>query len=120
MRAALVALAVLLAAPAQAQTPPNPDPDPATGDSLVHVRYACEGGATLEAVFVNTASGSSFAIVGTDAGLIPMQVAVSASGARYLSADETQQLWTRGDQADLVRLDGDAEAPLRSGCIAHD
>ena len=99
-------------------TEPPPRPETMGQDSLDDVSYACEGDSALQVVFINTASGNSYAIVQDQDRMIPMQVAVSASGARYLSADGGFQLWTKGDSADLVALDGDAETPLRSGCTA--
>lgn len=99
-------------------TEPAPRPEAMGQDSLDDVSYTCEGDSALQVVFINTASGNSYAIVQDQDRMIPMQVAVSASGARYLSADGGFQLWTKGDAADLVALDGDAETPLRSGCTA--
>lgn len=99
-------------------TEPAPRPEAMGQDSLDDVSYTCEGDSALQVVFINTASGNSYAIVQDQDRMIPMQVAVSASGARYLSADGGFQLWTKGDSADLVALDGDAETPLRSGCTA--
>ena len=115
MRAAFTALVLAFATPVLAETPP--DLSPVAGDSLIHARYACEDDTAMEVVFLNTAAGSSLAVVATYAGLVPMQVAISASGARYLSADGVLQLWTKGDAADLVALEGDKETPLRSGCV---
>lgn len=99
-------------------TEPAPRPETMGQDTLDDVSYTCEGDSSLQVVFINTASGNSYAIVQDQDRMIPMQVAVSASGARYLSADGGFQLWTKGDSADLVALDGDAETPLRSGCMA--
>ncbi|SEH98874.1 MliC family protein [Paracoccus alkenifer] len=134
----LLAAPVLAQTPAQAPAPPDaapvqsavpaakpavppmsepaPRPETMDQDSVDDISYACDGDASLQVVFINTASGNSYAIVQGDDRMIPMQVAVSASGARYLSADGGFQLWTKGDSADLVALDGDAETPLRSGC----
>jgi len=119
------------AAPAQSAAPaakpavppvtePTPKPETMDQDSLTDVRYACDGDTSMQVVFVNTAAGASYAIVLEQGRMIPMQIAVSASGARYLSIapEGRYQLWTKGDTADLVALDGDAETPLRSGCTA--
>lgn len=91
-------------------------------DSLDDMSYTCEGDASLQVVFVNTATGNSYAIVLEQDRMIPMKIAESASGARYLSVgtEGSYQLWTKGDSADLVALDGDTETPLRSGCTAAD
>lgn len=119
------------AAPAQSAAPaakpavppvtePAPKPETMDQDSLTDVSYACDGDTSMQVVFVNTAAGASYAIVLEQGRMIPMQIAVSASGARYLSIapEGRYQLWTKGDTADLVVLDGDAETPLRSGCTA--
>lgn len=101
-------------------TEPAPKPETMDQDSLTDVSYACDGDTSMQVVFVNTAAGASYAIVLEQGRMIPMQIAVSASGARYLSIapEGRYQLWTKGDSADLVALDGDAETPLRSGCAA--
>lgn len=101
-------------------TEPAPKPETMDQDSLTDVSYACDGDTSMQVVFVNTAAGASYAVVLEQGRMIPMQIAVSASGARYLSIapEGRYQLWTKGDAADLVALDGDAETPLRSGCAA--
>lgn len=87
-------------------------------DDLRRVLYACEGDMTMEVVFLNTAGGNSYAFVLADGEMIPMRVAVSASGARYLSIEPqpTRQLWEAKGRADLVALDGEAQTPLRRDC----
>lgn len=99
-------------------TEPAPKPETMGQDSLDDVSYACDGDTSMQVVFVNTAAGASYAVVLEQGRMIPMQIAVSASGARYLSIapEGRYQLWTKGDSADLVALDGDAETPPRSGC----
>ncbi|WP_449042088.1 MliC family protein [Paracoccus sp. (in: a-proteobacteria)] len=101
-------------------TEPAPKPETMDQDSLTDISYACDGDTSMQVVFVNTAAGASYAVVLEQGRMIPMQIAVSASGARYLSIapEGRYQLWTKGDTADLVALDGDAETPLRSGCTA--
>lgn len=105
--------------PEPAPKPAQP-PEAATEDSVIDVQYSCDGDTSMQVVFVNTAAGNGYAIVLEQGRMIPMQIAVSASGARYLSIvpEGRYQLWTKGDTADLVALDGDAETPLRSGCTA--
>lgn len=101
-------------------TEPAPKPETMDQDSLTDISYACDGDTSMQVVFVNTAAGASYAVVLEQGRMIPMQIAVSASGARYLSIapEGRYQLWTKGDTADLVALDGAAETPLRSGCTA--
>lgn len=87
-------------------------------DRILPVHYVCEGGLTMEVVFLNTAGGNSYAFVLADGEMTPMRVAVSASGARYLSLEKqpTRQFWEAKGRADLWALEGQAETPLRTGC----
>ncbi len=139
-RLALAAL-ILAAAPAFAQTPDPASPDsaapgtdagllPAPEDVLMRFHYSCEGEKGFDAVFLNTAGGNSFAVVGLEDALIPMELAISASGARYLSVAEPEaaeagtdavqyQLWTKGMAATLSTIDGEAETDLMVDCTAE-
>lgn len=120
-RLALAAL-FLAAAPALAQTPAASDTPPAPEDTLLRFHYTCDGGQGFDAVFVNTAAGNGYAIVGLDGALIPMEVAISASGARYLSIAEDgprYQFWTKGMDATLSTLEGEAETPLMADCTGE-
>ena len=92
------------------------------GDDLRRVRYACEGDRAMEVVFLNTAGRNGYAFVLADGEMIPMRVAVSASGARYLSLEPepTRQFWEAKGRADLVALEGGTEMPLRQGCAPLD
>lgn len=102
-----------LAAPALAQTAPEPQ------DEILPVAYACPNGETLEAVFLNTAAGNSFAVLRLGEELLPMRVAVSGSGARYaaLSPGDDRVFWTKGDTANLF-AGPDGETTLLSDCKA--
>lgn len=137
MRSLALAAFILAAAPVLAQTPDPASPDGMEAgtdagllpeDVLLRFHYSCEGETGFDAVFVNTAGGNSFAVIGLDDALIPMEVAVSASGARYLSVvgeggeavgDVQYQLWTKGMDATLSTLDGDTETDLMTGCTAE-
>ena len=87
------------------------------GDSIEAVSYACAGNKILHAVFVNTAGGSSFATILQQDELIPMQVAVSGSGARYVpvNVNQTYELLTKGDAATLYE---DSDTVLAGDCTA--
>ncbi|MFC0811319.1 MliC family protein [Paracoccus panacisoli] len=106
------------AAAAAATTPPSTEPAP--GDSIEAVSYACAGNKILHAVFVNTAGGSSFATILQQDELIPMQIAVSASGARYtaINPDYTYELVTKGDSADLYATTNGKEERVLEDCTA--
>lgn len=105
------------AAPA-ATTPPSTEPAP--GDSIEAVSYACAGNKILHAVFVNTAGGSSFATILQQDELIPMQIAVSGSGARYtaINPDYSYELVTKGDSADLYATTNGKEERVLEDCTA--
>lgn len=109
--------AAAAAAPA-ATTPPSTEPAP--GDSIEAVSYACAGNKILHAVFVNTAGGSSFATILQQDELIPMQIAVSGSGARYtaINPDYTYELVTKGDSADLYATTNGKEERVLEDCTA--
>lgn len=132
MRRLALAALILAATPVLAQTPEPettgvlPEPE----DVMLRLHYSCEDGAGFDAVFVNTAGGSGFAVVGLEGRLIPMAVEIAASGARYVSVADTPavepdpdapryQLWTKGMDATLSTLDGEAETPLLTGCTAE-
>lgn len=127
-RTAILAAALLAAAPVGAQMPaPDaatspatapvttaepaptdmPGTAPAEGDTIERIAYTCEGGDVLDVVYVNTASGSSFAVMSQKNELVPLQVAVSASGARYVpvNVNQTYELWNKGNMVTL--RDGD-------------
>jgi len=115
----LLCLALLLAgtvAPALAGSASEP-----ARDDILHVTYACAGGETLEVVFLNTAGGNSYAVVRAPDGLLPMQVAISASGARYvaLSPEDGRVFWTKGSEATLY-AGPDGEQALLTDCSTSD
>lgn len=83
-------------------------------DAMMNVAYACADDRVLQASFIN-AGDESFAVVFEAGALVPMQIAKSASGARYLSADEALELWTKGPEATLTLL-GENETVLYRDC----
>ena len=102
MRFTTLALSLILPAAAMAQT------------DMVEVTYQCASNRTLSAAFIN-AGEESFAVIFEGAALVPMQIAQSASGARYLSSDERLELWTKGPDATLT-LKGETETVLYRDC----
>ena len=89
--------------PGTAGTVPAPLLPAAARDDILAVRFTCADGQRLDVVFLNTAAGNSYAVVRMGDDLVPMQVAISASGARYtaLSPDDDRVFWTKGDTATL-------------------
>lgn len=115
------------AAPAVAPAPVDPAPveaplsiAPVPGDSIEKTIYACAGNETMQVVFVNTAGGSSWAVLLDQDEMIPMQVTTSASGAIYkaISPDYTYELLTKGDTAELRGTTEGKEEVLKTDCSA--
>ncbi|WBU63439.1 MliC family protein [Paracoccus aerodenitrificans] len=78
------------------------------------VTYDCADDRELQTVFVNSEEESHAVIY--DAGrLVPLSIAVSGSGARYLSEDGRLEFWTKGPEAMLTLL-GDENIPLYRDC----
>lgn len=122
-------MAALAAAPAAAVVPaPDPDAMPAM-DEVTVMDFTCAEDTGFTALFLNTAGGNSYAVTAMDEQPVWFEIAVSASGARYVSqpvnldGDEgagTQlELWTKGKTATLSILDGDETAPLLVDCTAE-
>lgn len=84
---------------------------------ITTVTYLCERGARVEATYIN-AGDSGFAVVGVEGRQIGFEIAVSASGARYVGADSAQPYvwWTKGETAMLLHGTGDAEAAILQEC----
>ena len=113
----LIVLSLLIAAPALAQAPAAPVV-PVAGDTMEKFSYSCVGNQTLQVVFVNTAGGSSFAVVLEEDEMIPMNLVPSASGAVYepASTDYRYRLDTKGDTAHLYTTDGGKDTPVKTEC----
>lgn len=119
MRSVLSALmsAVVLFTPslAPAQVAPS---EPALAE-LIAVTYHCERGVILPAVYVNDGAGHVVALI--EGQLVVLPRAISASGARYLSAEQPgYEFWSKGDSAMLSwGTDADSAILLRE-CLAAD
>ena len=125
---AILALAALgcLAAPALALSPAT---DPAAMDEVMVMDFTCAEDTGFTAIFLNTAGGNSYATMAFEGQPVWFEVAVSASGARYVSqpvaaedGDEVGiqlELWTKGKTATLSVLDGDSPTPLFTECSAE-
>ena len=122
-RLALIPL-ILAALPAHALVPPEQ-----AEDQVMRATYVCKDDARLEAIFLNTATGNSYAVLSHEDRPVWLEVAVSASGARYVSevvdtGDDGPgmqfELWTKGDGATLSWLDGDATQPILTDCVMEE
>lgn len=114
MKIATILGTALLLAPlfAQAATTPAPaEPrQPAFQSSLA--KYRCEGGAEVQAAYLNIENGASFATLYYKGQLIPMHIARAGSGALYIADDEQNSYrWhTKGDTGVLSFLEADHTA----------
>ncbi|MFO1143131.1 MAG: MliC family protein [Amaricoccus sp.] len=104
-------LALFWLAPALAAAQPEPE-------GLV-VHYACSGGVTLSAGYVNPPGGASYAVVVFDGRMTPMKAGPTGSGVRYLSLDRSKLVWhVKGDQGFLAHDDAD-ETMIAEDCRAR-
>ena len=80
-------------------------------------RYACAGGGTVEAAYINAPDGSSYAVVLHDGRLEPMKAGPAGSGVRYVSlAGDDPLVWhTKGAEAFLAKDDA-GETMLAADC----
>lgn len=80
--------------------------------------YVCDGGAVLQVAYINPEDGTSLAVVGWAGQLVPMHVARSGSGARYVAFDaSTGYVWhTKGEGGFLARDTDTEQVTLLSDC----
>ena len=64
----------------------------------IKAKFACAGGRTIDATFVNGPS-SRVRLVLSDGRKLDLPQAMSASGARYANADESFVFWNKGNTA---------------------
>lgn len=96
-------------------------------DHVLQVQYQCERGITVPVTYVNTASGSSYAVLQVDGQQLLMENVVSASGARYTSLDAKrgQYTWdTKGNTGylywQLIVAADESGEPVLSECAANE
>lgn len=109
------ALGLLLAAPAGFAS--------AEGLEVLPVNYQCDDGVRMPVLFINTADGESLAVAVIQGNLVPMQIQLSASGARYGGMDPqlSFELWIKGDQATVSDTrKADAAAELLMTCTVEE
>ena len=90
---------------------------PAAAEEMQSQTYRCERGAQVQATYLNPGE-RSFAVVNFEGRQMAFEIAQSASGARYLSADGQFVWWTKGDTAMLIHGEGDQEAMIYAECAA--
>lgn len=90
---------------------------PAVAEEMPSQTYRCERGAQVQATYLNPGE-RSFAVVGFEGRQMAFEIAQSASGARYLSADGQFVWWTKGNTAMLIHGAGDQEVMIYAECAA--
>lgn len=105
---ALVAsLPALTALPALSQQP-----------QFIQVTYTCERGVTVPVVYVNGPGDAASAVAQIEGQLRVLQIARSASGARYREGAAGYQIWGKGDQATISYGTDADEITLYADCHA--
>ena len=81
-------------------------------------RYLCDRGAELWATYLNQGD-TSHAVLTFEGRQMAFDIAVSASGARYVSHDPAQGYvwWTKGESGMLLHGSGDDEALIYAECL---
>lgn len=76
------------------------------------VTYTCERGVRVPVTFINQDEGPGYAVMMFEGKLIPMRLAPTGSGARYVALDEQDgyRLWTKSDEAMVGYLAADHTA----------
>ncbi|UGX86120.1 MliC family protein [Phyllobacterium meliloti] len=97
----------------------------AAQDRIEQTTYQCERGVIVDATYINTKDGSSFAVINVENKQVPMRTSQSGSGALYIAVDQDDSYrWhTKGDAAILSYLDAAPGAPektLLSECKVSD
>lgn len=74
---------------------------------MIAAQYSCERGAQVPVVYVNDGA-TSFAALQVEGQQIVLEIAISASGARYAApVDQPGYIWWgKGDEATLAWRDG--------------
>ncbi|WP_374829058.1 MliC family protein [Paenochrobactrum pullorum] len=98
---------------------------PAGGDTIQKVDYYCERNIVIPVTYINTAAGTSFAVLNVDGKQVSMTNAPSGSGALYIAIDEQDSYrWhEKAGEAVLSFLEADHTAEeqiLLKECRADD
>jgi membrane-bound inhibitor of C-type lysozyme len=112
-RAALLALASLIATAQAGATPLN------VGEIQTQTRhafsYTCADGKTFKVSYLNAKNGQSFAVVPVAGRTLLFVSTIAASGVKYQADRYTW--WTKGPRADLYDATaGENAAPVLAGC----
>ena len=88
---------------------------PAAAQETQSQTYRCERGAQVQATYLNPGE-RSFAVISFEGRQMAFEIAQSASGARYVSADGAFVWWTKGDGGLLLHGEGDQEVMIYADC----
>lgn len=88
------------------------------GDEIASFNYQCDRGVNVAATYINVGDFSG-AVLQADGRQIAAVIAQSASGARYVSADEGPKYvwWTKGPEATLYWQEGTEEETTLLTCV---
>lgn len=75
---------------------PNQNTEEGVAETL-SVNYLCDGGKSIAATYNNTEENVTISL--SDERVMTLPLAISASGARFANADETQVFWNKGNTA---------------------
>ncbi len=78
-----------------------------TEGQIIKAIFICAGSKTIETKFHNYASAHSVDLKLSDGRELTLSQSISASGARYATADESLVFWNKGDTAFII--EGDLE-----------
>ncbi|WP_439273146.1 MliC family protein [Pseudochrobactrum sp. HB0163] len=119
----LVFSGLLLSGMAGAALAQSPAPEAEEMAPLTKVTYICERNVEVPVVYVNgLKNDESMAVISVEGKLVPMRIAPSGSGARYIALDEQDSYrWhSKGDEGILSFLEADDSAEeqvLLSKCV---
>jgi membrane-bound inhibitor of C-type lysozyme len=78
---------------------------------IASVKYVCAGGKTVDATYF----ADKVDLVLSDGRSLTVPQAISGSGTRYATADESFVFWSKGDTAFIA--EGDPDKPTFDNCI---
>ena len=80
--------------------------------AIIRAKFTCDAGRTIDAEFV-AAPQPLVRLALSDGRVLTLPQAISASGARYASADDRVVFWNKGDTAFLE----EGGKPTFAGCV---
>ena len=81
--------------------------------------YACAGGARVQAAYINTRSGESYAVIAHQGRLTPMKAGPTGSGVRFLSLEDPKLVWHIKGAAGFLAHDDAEQTIIAADCVAE-